>query len=282
MPKKSREYGGYFALIDIDFMFNNPRLCELSDGQKWFFICLWCLAIKERNPNLGSKWSVNYPKVISKYTHVHLKVVKSSLKVFPELGLIDVNASGEITVCGVKEKHPNLKWKDDQKPPSSGHFEFDYKETETETKTESISPAQKAGDSSDNNSKDEINCAVGSAQPEEVVGYGDPTTRCNSSDNNFKDEIQQVYNFYIKQSNRDPGRYKLTSHRIQKIKARLSEGFTLAQMSGAIQAVLTNPWNMGENPQSKKYIELEEHIFRSYEQTEKRVREFEDRYGEIG
>ena len=97
-------------------------------------------------------------------------------------------------------------------------------------------------------------------------------------DNSLNEDVKKVYDFYIKESGRNPKTYKLSKKRKQKIRARLKE-FTIKQLSQAIQAVLNTPWNTGENPSGKLYIEIEDHIFRSYEQTEKRVNEYFAKYG---
>jgi len=102
----------------------------------------------------------------------------------------------------------------------------------------------------------------------------------DSKNSELEADIKRVYDFYIEQSGRKPDHYKLTPLRKQKIRSRLKEGFTLEQMGQAINDVLNTPWNMGENPGGKKYIEIEDHIFRSREQTEKRINDFITRFGE--
>jgi hypothetical protein len=251
MLSKKREYSGQFAVIDIDFVLNDSRLDKLTDAQKWFYVCLWCLAVKERSSNLGPNWSALNPKVISKYTHVDLKVIRIGLIRFTQIGLIKLSPTGEITVCDVKAKHPNLKWKMN---PDVEQIEFDDKETEPEAETET---------------------ELISAKPKSPVPDDD------SDQLDLTQKAKMIYDFYIEHSGRDPIRYKLTPKRVQKIKARLQEGFTVAQLSAAIQAVLHNPWNMGENPQGRRYIELDDHVFRSYEQTEKRLAEFEEKWGKV-
>jgi hypothetical protein len=295
MSFKRREYGGHFAMLDIDFVLNDSRLYDLSDAQKWFFVCLWCLAVKERNPNLGPNWSAFKPKVISRYTHVNLKVVKNSLFLFAQLGLTEISPSGEITVCGIKDKHPNLKWKDD---PETDNIQFDVIETELELEKEIKKERERETESEKENEKEtetekenETETETESevepeteVDPEPDSDSALPKSSCSDDDCgviDLKRNINTIFNFYIKESGRDPSRYKLTSRRKQKINARLKDGFTVAQMTAAIQAVLTNPWNMGENPQGKRYIELDDHVFNSYEQTEKRLAEFEDKWGKV-
>ena len=95
----------------------------------------------------------------------------------------------------------------------------------------------------------------------------------------YADDIQKVYDFYIEQSGRNPNLYKLTDLRKNKIKLRLQDGFTVTQLSQAIQAVLTNSFNLGENKQNKQYIDIVDHIFGSYEQTEKRRNEYLAKFG---
>ena len=83
----------------------------------------------------------------------------------------------------------------------------------------------------------------------------------------YKD-IQEIYDFYIVQSERDPKLYKLTKLRKDKIKARLKDGFTKNDISKAVQAVLSDKFMQGENDRNTKYIDLE-YICRSTEITEK-------------
>jgi hypothetical protein len=289
MSFKRREYGGHFAILDVDFVLNDSRLYDLSDAQKWFFVCLWCLAVKERNPNLGPNWSALKPKVISRYTHVSLKVVKNSLPLFTQLGLTQISPSGEITVCGIKDKHPNLKWKDD---PETDQSQFDVKETELELEIKTEGEKERESEKeteTESETKSETEAETESESEAEIESEPDsesalPKSSCSDDDCGVIDltrKLNTIFNFYIKESGRDPSRYKLTSRRKQKIKARLKDGFTVAQMTAAIQAVLTNPWNMGENPQGKRYIELDDHVFNSYEQTEKRLAEFEEQWGKV-
>jgi hypothetical protein len=133
MSFKRREYSGQFAIFDIDFVLNDFQSYNLFDAQKWFIVCLWCLAAEERNPNLGPGWTAFRPNVISRYTYVNLKVVKNSLPLFTQPGLTIISPSGKITVCSIKDKHSNLKWKNDSE---TDKIQFDVIETEIEIKKE--------------------------------------------------------------------------------------------------------------------------------------------------
>lgn len=96
-------------------------------------------------------------------------------------------------------------------------------------------------------------------------------------DKELKENIIMVYDFYIKYSKRNPNLYKLTNLRKQKISARLKEEFTLEQMGNAIHAIIDDPFMMGDNKSGKKYIDIETHLFGSFEKTEKWIRKFEEK-----
>ena len=74
-------------------------------------------------------------------------------------------------------------------------------------------------------------------------------------------EIFEHYNSKIKQLR------KLTPKRKQKIKSRL-EDFSSKELKKAIDHLATSGWHMGENPDEKKYNDLE-WLFANYERTEK-------------
>ncbi len=263
MQIKQREYSGYFALLDVDFILADPRL-DIPDSAFRLYITLWVLAVKERSVTLPKYY---YPSSrrsktgistapLARLARIDHRSVVSAANKLSDMGLIEISETGEITVCGAREKHPNLKWKDEAKQGSlkngTNQFEFTDKETEAETQSKT---------------KTEFNQS--------------PLSGDDSPALNINEKIRIIYEFYIKHSGRDFSRYKLTPKRSSKIKARIMDGFTMAQLTAAIQAVLNNPWNLGENPQGKKYIELDDHIFRSFEQTEKRINDYEQRWGKV-
>ena len=50
---------------------------------------------------------------------------------------------------------------------------------------------------------------------------------------------------------------KRTPDRVNKIKARLKDGYSVEDLCRAIDAVSENAWNMGQNPRERAYIELD-------------------------
>jgi len=80
-----------------------------------------------------------------------------------------------------------------------------------------------------------------------------------------------VYDFYITTFQRDPSKYKLSANRRAKILSRYREFKSVELLKQAIINRSKSKFHLGDNPQNKKYIDLEDHIFRNFEYTEKLI-----------
>ena len=99
----------------------------------------------------------------------------------------------------------------------------------------------------------------------------------SSNPKNQDSTIQLIYDFYIWGFNKNPNLYKLTPKREQKIKSRLKEFADSKYLLWAVYAISQSSFHQGKNEDNKKFIELDEHIFRSQEQTERWIREFQEK-----
>jgi len=109
MGGKRRDYDGAFAMLDINFVIDDPRLDGLSAAARWVYITLWCLAVRERSEVL------TYYKFVSslaRLSRVRPSTTVKSLIALEQNCLISRDAEGIITVIGVKDKHKNLTWKE--------------------------------------------------------------------------------------------------------------------------------------------------------------------------
>lgn len=52
-------------------------------------------------------------------------------------------------------------------------------------------------------------------------------------------------------------RARMNAKRKKKIEERIKEGYTYQDMAEAIMGCSLTPWNMGDNPSRKRYVELE-------------------------
>lgn len=124
------EFDGQYAVFEIGFIFDDPRLDELTPAQRWVYVTLWCLAVKLRRERLTPKLIPNRNKTIQRLARVDSRVVNNSVTRLQQLCLINVDTDGTITVCGVKKKHPKLRWKDDHErsniDPHSHHIHKTY------------------------------------------------------------------------------------------------------------------------------------------------------------
>jgi hypothetical protein len=71
----------------------------------------------------------------------------------------------------------------------------------------------------------------------------------------YEDEIREIFDYYLITFNRS-GSYKLDKQKANAIRARLKEGNSVETCKKHIDEVRNTPWNMGENPSNKLYIDL--------------------------
>ena len=90
--------------------------------------------------------------------------------------------------------------------------------------------------------------------------------------------IQWIFTEYCRLVNRSPDQYSLTDSRRKKLELRLND-FHPVELHSAIVALSEDDWNMGKNPQQKKYVDFIDNLFKSTEEIEKRINEYIENYG---
>ncbi len=70
---------------------------------------------------------------------------------------------------------------------------------------------------------------------------------------NLSLSVREIFDQWVKVMGKDPRRVKLTSQRRRMVEARLKEGYEVGTLKIAIDGLARTPWNMGINPQQKRY-----------------------------
>jgi len=109
MAGKYRDFDGQFAMLDVGFVLQDQRLDNLTDAQKWLYICLWCYAVQQRRETVVV---LNVARTLARVSRLDPRTIPAALAKLQHLCLIEYDGENTITVCGVMKKHPNLKWKD--------------------------------------------------------------------------------------------------------------------------------------------------------------------------
>ena len=110
MGGHKREYDGQFAMLEVGFILNDPRCLSMTGSEFRVYVTLWCLAVKERRELLQSYYN-DTQKILQSYCK-HTQKLPKTLENLHKRHLIELLPTGEIRVCGVRDKHLNLKWKD--------------------------------------------------------------------------------------------------------------------------------------------------------------------------
>lgn len=105
---------GYFAQLETSFILNDPRLDEMTNSQRFCYIVLWCYAVDQHKETLNFP---NLPRTLSRVCRNDTRTVRLALTKLRELCLIEMPDENTVTVCGVKKKHPKLKWRDSRVEP---------------------------------------------------------------------------------------------------------------------------------------------------------------------
>jgi len=118
MSGKRRDYDGNFAVFDVNFILDDPRLDDLKATERWLYISLWCMAVRERRETLPARYGT---KSIARRSRLDTRTTQKGVKSLQQVCLISINENNQITIEGVKDKHKNLKWKcgdinDDMQP----------------------------------------------------------------------------------------------------------------------------------------------------------------------
>ncbi len=75
-------------------------------------------------------------------------------------------------------------------------------------------------------------------------------------------DVTAVFEHWVTVMGRDPSRTKLTAQRRSRIRARLAEGYSVADLKAAVDGCKLSAFHMGENPAGQAYNDLEQ-ILRS-------------------
>lgn len=76
-----------------------------------------------------------------------------------------------------------------------------------------------------------------------------------SKNTSYSREVASIFTYW--QSVMESPKSKLTQDRRAKIEARLREGYTVEDIQRGIDGCKATPWNMGENPQGKRYNDFD-------------------------
>jgi hypothetical protein len=68
--------------------------------------------------------------------------------------------------------------------------------------------------------------------------------------------VSAVFAAWCEATGRDAARTKLTKDRRRKIEQRLGEGFSIQDLTAAVQGVALSPFHMGENDRRQKYDDI--------------------------
>ena len=132
MGGRRRDFDGSFAVVEVSFILADPRLDGLKASQKWLYLTLWVLAVKERSNPLQPYY--NSPATLARLCREDVRTIRPAISKLQQKGLIVINEDESITVCGVENKHKNLAWKDvpikDVMPPHKGPQKEKEKEKE--------------------------------------------------------------------------------------------------------------------------------------------------------
>ncbi len=101
---------GLFAQFETNFMLTDSRLDGMSDGAFRVYMTLWALAVHKRRETL---WFAKGASSIAHACRKDARSIPAALASLQQLCLIEIIDEKTIKVCGVKNKHPRLRWKDD-------------------------------------------------------------------------------------------------------------------------------------------------------------------------
>lgn len=133
MPGHKREYDGQFAQIEVGFVLNDPRCTGMTSPEFRYYIFVWCLAVKERMEVLPTWWDA---ASLQRHCSLDTRTAQKCRSNLLQKCMLGETSNGRLIVCGVKSKHPNLKWKEDRLGGPNGPLKGPQTETETEAEAE--------------------------------------------------------------------------------------------------------------------------------------------------
>lgn len=122
-------FDGAYAISEIGFWLTDPRIQSARATVKVFYHYAWMIAVKDRREVLQAYWT---PRLIGKAGGLDPKTSAIAYAWLLENSLLGQTADGRIIVCGIKNKHKNLKWKDDPIPAEIDSQEEEEVEVEVE------------------------------------------------------------------------------------------------------------------------------------------------------
>jgi hypothetical protein len=134
MPGKRRDFSGQFAISEVDFWLNDPRVRGGGSAFKTYIHYAWMIAVKERRETLPIWWQT---ESIGKAAGLEPRTSRKCAQRARENSLHGQTADGRVIVYGVKAKHPNLTWKDGDISDDLQTHIVAQTESESETQTES-------------------------------------------------------------------------------------------------------------------------------------------------
>jgi uncharacterized phage protein (TIGR02220 family) len=129
----------YFAKYDINFLLNDPRVWKMTAVEFRIYVTLWAYSVATRS-DLHQFCSRKVD--IGRICGVKGRYVDPTLTLLRSLDMIKWDGENTIYVCGVRDKHKKLKWKE------RGQNKFDFpknreeknREEKTETEVSSDIP----------------------------------------------------------------------------------------------------------------------------------------------
>lgn len=88
----------------------------------------------------------------------------------------------------------------------------------------------------------------------------DPITQDNNVEQAQPDGmgmVNEVFGYWLTVMGKNAKTTKKTPERVNKIKGRLKQGYSVEDIKGAIDGCARSPFHMGENPDGKKYNDIE-------------------------
>ncbi|WP_125152424.1 hypothetical protein [Clostridium rectalis] len=93
------------------------------------------------------------------------------------------------------------------------------------------------------------------------------TEHKNKNNHKYNDDVLEIWNYYMTKMKKLGNERKATDSKLRHINARLKD-YTKEQIKNVIDNVFENKWMLGENPQGKQYLEIQ-NFLNSIEKVEK-------------
>lgn len=111
VAQNKMDFDGHYAVIETNFIINDPRLDALTPAQRWFYMVLWSRAVQLKQETIPLEGLPNVSASLARLSRIDARTIPAAISKLQQLCLINVESNGDITVCGIRKKHPKLKWK---------------------------------------------------------------------------------------------------------------------------------------------------------------------------